>query len=168
MSRSLSFVQRRRRFTIRLNNVLWLFLLMQIFTLSAAAPGLCRGGEWIWAWSQSVRTVSLWPLWGTRMLWFWTGWWPLCHVMCGIIGASVWWCGTGEGSGPLHGRPDEAMAPSGSARFLAAGLEPVPWLPGSVEGKTKCKGNFPWEILMWLSEACNISSTFFVIWPHLH
>lgn len=59
---------------------------------------------------------------------------------CGEFrGASAWWCGTGGGSGPQHGRPDGVMAPSDSAQFLAAGLEPVQWLPGSDKGKPNVK-----------------------------
>lgn len=74
-----------------------------------------------------------------------------------IIKASLGWCGTVEGSGPLRGRPDEAMAPSGSAQFLAAGLEPVPWLLGSVEEKTnKHQDNLPCDILMWSSPSSNL------------
>lgn len=58
---------------------------------------------------------------------------------CRLRGASAWWCGTGGGSGPQRGRPDGVRAQSDSARFLAAGLEPAQWLPGSDEGKPKEK-----------------------------
>lgn len=47
--------------------------------------------------------------------------------------ASAGWCGTGGGSGPQRGRPCGATAPSDSALFLAASLEPAQWIPGSVE-----------------------------------
>lgn len=58
---------------------------------------------------------------------------------CRLRGASAWWCGTGGGSGPQHGRPDGVRAQSDSARFLAADLEPAQWLPGSDEGKPNKK-----------------------------
>lgn len=47
--------------------------------------------------------------------------------------ASAWWCETGGDSGPQRGRPDGAMALSDSFQFLAAGLAPAQWPPGSVE-----------------------------------
>lgn len=54
-------------------------------------------------------------------------------------GASAWWCGTGEDSGLQRGRPDEAMAQSDFARFLAVGLAPAQWPPGSDEVKPNIK-----------------------------
>ena len=51
--------------------------------------------------------------------------------------ASAGWCGTGGGSGPQHGRPCGATAPSDSALFLAASLEPAQWIPGSEEPKVR-------------------------------
>lgn len=88
--------------------------------------------------------------------WVGLGWWSL-RTVCGLYEAleccgrrhdgfpvqsgeelreaSAWLCGTGGGSGPRRGRPGGAMALSDSARFLAAGLGPARWLPGSEEGR---------------------------------
>lgn len=126
---------KNRRFTIRLNNVLWLFLQLLSFALSVAAPGLCRGRVWVGGRGlsgQSACGLSETPecliLW-----WFWTGDDFSAPCYGELRGAPAWWCGTEEGSGPQHGRPDGATAQSDSAQFLAASLEPAQLLPGSVE-----------------------------------
>lgn len=126
----------KRRFAIRLNKVLRLFLQTQTsFVLTAAAPELCRGREWVGGGhgpsGQSACGLS--------------EAWECCGLGQGddlsaqysgkLRGASTWWCGRGGGLGPLHGRPDGATAQSDSARFLATGLEPAQWLPGSDEEK---------------------------------
>lgn len=112
----------------------------------SAGAGIELGVGWGW-WSQSIRSAC--GLSEARECCGFGQDDDLSAQCCGDFrGASAWWCGTGEGSGLLHGRPDEVMALSGSAQFLAAGLEPAQWLPGSDEGKTKCKGNFQYEIYM--------------------